>query len=73
MEDNGTEGDFNCGDLAQVSEKNINTWPRECFYDILANNVTAFCPCPKCLSEAKVKTLGLIPFAEEISKQPNAD
>ena len=46
---------------------------RDCSYDILGENVTAFCPCLKSLPEAKVKSFGLIPLAEEISKQPSID
>ena len=44
-------------------------WPRDWFGDILVRNVVAFCPCLKSLPEAKVKSFGLIPLAEEISKQ----
>lgn len=47
-------------------------WPRDCFCDILAKNVAAFCPCPKSLPEAKLMSFGLIPLAEEISK-PSID
>ena len=46
---------------------------RDCSYDILGENVTAFCPCLKSLPEAKVKSFGLISLAEEISKQPSID
>ena len=38
-------------------------------YYFLVKKVAAFCPCPKSLPEAKVKSFGLILLAEEISKQ----
>ena len=41
--------------------------------DILVKKVAAFCHCPRSLSETKVKRFGLIPLAEEISKQPSLD
>ena len=49
MEESGfTEGDMNCGSLAQAAskEKKISIWPRDCSYVILEKNV-AFCPFPK--------------------------
>ena len=36
-------------------------------------NVAAFYPCPKSLPEAEVKSFGLIPLAEEMSKHPGID
>ena len=39
--------------------------------DILVKNVAAFCPCPKSLPEANVKSFGLIPLVEEVAKQPS--
>lgn len=56
MEDGGTECDLmNCGCVCvgltqEVSEENINMWPRDCFCDI---NVAAFCPCPESLPKVK--------------------
>ena len=47
--------------------------PRNSSCDILVKKVASFCPCPKSLPEAKVKSFGLIPLAEEISKQPSID
>ena len=47
--------------------------PREHSSDILVKKVAAFCPCLKSLPEAKMKSFGLIPLAEEISKQPSLD
>ena len=47
--------------------------PRHLSCDILVKNVVVFCPCLKNLPEAKVKSFGLIPLAEEISKQPHID
>ena len=35
----------------------------------MAKNVAAFCPCPKTLPEAKLKSFGLMALAEEISRQ----
>lgn len=62
------------GGLAQTaSEKSFNMWPRDRSCDVLVKNVGAFCPCPKILPEAKVKSFKFIPWAEEISKQPSID
>lgn len=36
--------------------------------DVLAKNVAGFCPCLKNLFDAKLKSLGLISLAEEISR-----
>ena len=47
--------------------------PRDCSCDILVKEMPAFCPCPKSLPEAKVKSFGLILLAEEILKQPSID
>ena len=35
--------------------------------------MTAFCSCPKSLSETKVKSFGLIPLAEEVLIQSSID
>ena len=43
--------------------------PRDCSYAILLKEVTTFCPCPKSLPEAKVKSFGLILLTEEVSNQ----
>ena len=71
----GVKTYLNCGGLAQEfsEEGNINMWPKEWSCDILGKILSAFCPCPKSLPEAKVKSFGLIPLAEEISKQPSID
>jgi hypothetical protein len=48
MEDHcGTEGNFNCGGLAQQvsEEKNFSMWHRDCSCDNLVKNIAAFCPC----------------------------
>ena len=45
----------------------------DCSCDILAKNVFAYCPCPKILPVAKLKSFELIALAEETSKQPSAD
>ena len=75
LKESGTECDLNCGCLNQeVSEKkNFSMLPRDRSCDILMKNVAAFCPCPKSLPEAKVKSFTLIPPTEEISKQPSTD
>ena len=36
-------------------------------------NVAAFCPCPKNLPEAKVKSFGSIASVEKIIKQPSVE
>ena len=70
MEDFVAEGDLNCGTLSlEVSEENnFNTWPKDCYCDILVKNVAAFCPCLKSLLEAKVKRFILIALTREVSK-----
>lgn len=40
--------------------------------DILENE-TAFCPCPKNLPKAKLRSFGLIPLAGEIARQLSID
>ena len=62
---------MNCRSPAQEvsEEKNINMWPRDHSCDILMKRVAAFCPCTKSVPESKGKDFGLIPLAEEISKQ----
>ena len=55
------------------SEENFSVLARDCSCGILVNNVAAFHPCPKSLPAAKLKNFGLIPLAEEISKQPSID
>jgi hypothetical protein len=74
MEDNGAEGDLNTRDLAQeiAEEKSFNMFSSDHSWDILVRNVTAFCPCPKSLPEAKVKIFKLITLAKELSK-PSLD
>ena len=71
MEDFFDGSDLNCGSLAlEVSEeKNFNMWLRECSYDTLVKNVTAFCPCLKSLSEAKIKRFILIALTKEVLKK----
>lgn len=73
MEDSVAEGGLNCEVLAQeVSEKmNVIMWPRGHSCDLLAKNVAAFCPCPKRLPEARLKSFRLTELAEEISKYPS--
>jgi hypothetical protein len=60
--------------LAQgVSVENFNMWPRDCFCDSLVKNVATFCPCLKCLLQAKVKRLRLIALTKEVSEMPITD
>lgn len=69
IHDSGAEGNLNCGCLAQE----VNMWLRDSSYDILAKNLTAFCPCLKSLPEAKVKDFRVFVLANEIPKQPRID
>lgn len=49
-----------CGGPAlEVSER-----PRDCPCNILLENVPSFCCCPKNLSEAKLKSTGLLSLVE---------
>jgi hypothetical protein len=56
MADISAEGDVNCRGPAQ--EETIIGWPRDYFCDILANKIAAFCPSPKSLRDAILKSLG---------------
>ena len=71
--ENNAEGNLSCGGPVQeVSEgKNISKWPRDHSCDNCGMNVAAFCPCPKNLSEANLKSFELMTLAGEISKQPS--
>ena len=65
------ESNLNWADMGQeVSEENFSMWHRDCFCSILVKNVTAFCPCLKSLSEAKVERFILTALTKEISKNP---
>jgi hypothetical protein len=67
MEDSVIESDLNYVDLAQeVSVKNFNIWPRDCFCGISVKNMAIFYPCLKSLPKAKVKTLRLIALTKEV-------
>lgn len=61
MEESVAESKMNCRCLAQGCSwhKNINMWPRDYSYDILAKNVVAFCPSLKSLPETNVKNFEL--------------
>ena len=48
------------GAAQKVSEENISKWPGDDSWDILAQNVAAFRPCPRNLPEAKLKSFGLM-------------
>lgn len=68
MEDSA-ESELKCGDpVQQVLEGKNRKWPRDHSCDILAKNMAAFCLCPKYLTEAKFKSLGLMVLAREISR-----
>lgn len=55
----------------EVSGGNSSSnWARDYSCDVLANNVTAFCLCPKNLSGVKLKSSGIISLTKEISRQP---
>lgn len=73
MEDTGVEHDLNCADQAQEvsGEMNFSMRPIDCSCDILVKNVAAFCPCPKNLPEAKLKSFGLVTLEKENSRQPS--
>lgn len=43
-------------------------WPRDYSCYILMKNVAAFCPCPKILPEAKLKSFGLMALTETTLK-----
>ncbi|MGE9574538.1 hypothetical protein ACQP3C_26175 [Escherichia coli] len=72
LENNAVDTNVDYDSLAQEvsEEKNFSMLPRDCSCNILVKNVAAFCPCLNSLPEAKVKSFGLIPLAEETSKQP---
>lgn len=54
------------GPVQEVSEEeNVRKWLRNCC-DILVKNLTAFCPYPKHLPEAKLKSFKLMVLVEEI-------
>lgn len=66
MEDSSVERDLmNCGGLLKRLHGRILVC---CLSNILVKKVAVFCPCLKSLPEAKVKTFGLIPLAEDISE-----
>lgn len=59
---------------AQVSEeKIISKCPRDHSCDVLAKNVAAFCPFPKNLLEAKLKSFRLMALTERILRQPSTN
>ena len=74
-EDRASRSYLNSWELTEnvSEEKNFNRLTRDRPCDILVKKEAAFCPCLKSLPEAKMKSFGLIPLAEEISKQPSLD
>jgi hypothetical protein len=75
VEDRGAERNLDCyGPVKEVlKEKNTSKWFRGCSCNILVMNIATFCPSPKNLPEAKLKSFGLMSLAEEISRQPRID
>lgn len=73
--ENNTENCLNCRCLVQEisEERNISEWPRDDECDILVKNVNDFSSSLKNLPEAKLKSLGLMALAQEISTQPSID
>ena len=67
IEDSGTEGDLTVG--AWFKGIKASMWPRDQSCDSSVRNVTAFCPCPNVLPEAKLMNFGLIMLTEKIFKQ----
>lgn len=59
--------------VQEVSEKSINKRPRDHPCDIGKGCDYFFCPHPKNLPEAKLKSFGLMALAEEISRLPSID
>ena len=58
----------------EVSEGRNIKWPRDISCDIFGKECGCFfCPCPKYLFEAKLKSFTLMALAEEISRQPSID
>ena len=56
----------------EVSEGRNIKWPRDISCDIFGKECGCFfCPCPKYLFEAKLKSFTLMALAEEISRQPS--
>lgn len=65
-ENTGDNGD----PVQEVSEENNNSnWVGAHSCAILAKNVAAFCPCPKNLPKAKLKSNRLISLVEAISRK----
>lgn len=73
MENSGAGGNLNCGDPVPkvLKEKNINMWTGDNSFDIFVKNVAAFCPSPKYMTGAKLKSCGLTALAEEITREPS--
>ena len=67
-----TDGLSHCGfwklNSGPLVEQSVLLTSEPFFCDILVKNITALCPCPKILPEAKVKRYGLIVLAKEILK-----
>lgn len=52
---------------------NVSNLAIEHSWDIQVNSVAIFCPCPKNLPAAKLKSSIFISLTVEISRQPNID
>ena len=49
----------------------LANWARGCYYDVLANTVAVFSPCPENLPKTKSKSITLISLLGAIFRQPN--
>lgn len=49
----------------------VNNLARGHSFDTLGRNLAVFCPCPKILPEAKLKSSRLVPLLEETARQDN--
>ena len=54
------------GQFKRFQDNSVSKGTRDHSCDTLAMNVAAFCPCPKNLPEAKLKSSRLISLAKEI-------
>lgn len=75
LEDITAERNASCEGPAPeiLEESNISNWLSDHSCHILAKNIAYFCPWTKNFPEAKLKSNGLIPLVEEVSKQPDTD
>lgn len=67
--DNSTESSGPIPEESEGSKGPISNLTRGHSFDTLGRNLATFCPRPKKLPEAKLKSNGLIPLLEETSRQ----